>query len=528
MKAIILARVSNKKQDSNEAQVNRISEYVRRRELTVWKTYEIEESSTKSDRKKFQEIVKEIGRSKEPVALVVDTVDRLQRSFRESVQLDDLRKSSKLVIHFYRENLVLHRDSNSADLLRWDMAVMFARSYVLQLSDNVKRKLDEKRRNGELSGRAPVGYRNAGSERNGRDVVPDPLTAPLVRRMFELYATGNYSFLTLRNLITKEGLRSKSGKPLSISMVERILRNPFYYGEMVSKGVLFPHRHEILIRKSLYDKCQLVRTRWNKQPFKHAAKPFIFRGLLRCARCGCAMSPEIKKGRYVYYSCTTARKAICNKRTYVPEEYLLEPVYTILETLATLSQKTVDGIVDGLRQENVAQNAYHHTSVAALHQEHDSINQRIERLTDLLVEGTVTKEVYEMKLEDYRKRLREIAWELKEHTQADENYHVKVATVLKLAKNALALFKSSEVPEKRAILNMMLQNCTVDGKKPEFSMKSPYSTIYELAQQPTLLGDLDAFRNTNWKKALEDIEALSNNLSPPEDDTQSNLPAGAA
>ena len=138
MKAIILARVSDKKQDSNEAQVVRVSDYVKFKGLTIWKTYEIEESSTKGDREKYQEAVKDVIDSKEPVALVVDTVDRLQRSFKESVQLDELRKAGKLEIHFYRENLVLNKSSNSSDLLRWDMAVMFARSYVLQLSDNVK------------------------------------------------------------------------------------------------------------------------------------------------------------------------------------------------------------------------------------------------------------------------------------------------------------------------------------------------------------------------------------------------------
>lgn len=43
MKAIILARVSDKKQDSNEAQILRVSDYVKNKQLTVWKTYEIEE-----------------------------------------------------------------------------------------------------------------------------------------------------------------------------------------------------------------------------------------------------------------------------------------------------------------------------------------------------------------------------------------------------------------------------------------------------------------------------------------------------
>ena len=98
MKAIILARVSDEKQDSNEAQVMRVTDYIRNKSLEVWKTYEIKESSTQGNRKQFKEIIKEIENSKEPIALVADTVDRIQRSFRDSITLDDLRKAGKLVL----------------------------------------------------------------------------------------------------------------------------------------------------------------------------------------------------------------------------------------------------------------------------------------------------------------------------------------------------------------------------------------------------------------------------------------------
>jgi len=84
------------------------------------------------------------------VALIVETVDRLQRSFKESVLLDEFRKQGKLEIHFIRENLVVHKDSNSSEIQRWDLAVFMAKSFVLQISDNVKRTYEYKIRHGEL------------------------------------------------------------------------------------------------------------------------------------------------------------------------------------------------------------------------------------------------------------------------------------------------------------------------------------------------------------------------------------------
>lgn len=80
-----------------------------------------------------------IQKSKNTIALGADTIDRVQRSFKESTVLDDLRREGKVKIHFMREGLVFNDKSNSSDLLRWNMGVIFARLYILQLSDNIKR-----------------------------------------------------------------------------------------------------------------------------------------------------------------------------------------------------------------------------------------------------------------------------------------------------------------------------------------------------------------------------------------------------
>ena len=96
MKAIILARVSKEDQlegASIPAQLARSQEYAKRKELEILKEYQFDESSLKEHRVKFEEVLKDIRASKDPIALVVETVDRLQRSFKESVVLDEFRKN---------------------------------------------------------------------------------------------------------------------------------------------------------------------------------------------------------------------------------------------------------------------------------------------------------------------------------------------------------------------------------------------------------------------------------------------------
>ena len=85
MKAVILTRVSTKMQEeglSLTAQSNRLFDYAERKGLEVIKTFEIIESSTHGERKQFMEMINFCKRQRETIAIVADTVDRVQRSFK--------------------------------------------------------------------------------------------------------------------------------------------------------------------------------------------------------------------------------------------------------------------------------------------------------------------------------------------------------------------------------------------------------------------------------------------------------------
>jgi hypothetical protein len=109
MKALLLACASSKEQEEGQsipAQERRLREYADRKGLVVGQVFKITESSTKDTRKEFEKILEIIRKSKETLALVADTIDRVQRSFKESVVLEKLRKEGKVEIHFMREGLV--------------------------------------------------------------------------------------------------------------------------------------------------------------------------------------------------------------------------------------------------------------------------------------------------------------------------------------------------------------------------------------------------------------------------------------
>ena len=283
VKAIILARVSTKEQEEGHsiaAQRQRLVDYCARKDLQLVKTFELVESSTRGERKEFAAMLEFAQAQNETVAIVADAVDRFQRSFKESVLIDELIRKGKVELHFYRENMVIGTDASSTDILRWDFSVMGAKAYVLNLSENVRRSLEYKRRNGEWGGKAPLGYLNQRDANNKSTLIHDPERAFLVRMLFEEYAKGCLSISgDLVRMARKWGLRNKTrkGGVLSASQIQHILMNPFYYGEMRIKGKLYPHGYAPLISKELFGRCEQVRLGSSRATTtRYSEKPFVF------------------------------------------------------------------------------------------------------------------------------------------------------------------------------------------------------------------------------------------------------------
>ncbi len=120
----------------------------------------------------------------------------------------------------------------------------------------------------------------------------------MIQKVFEWYATGAYSLeLACNKLKADYGIVWHKG------YLAKTLDNPFYYGQMRVKGKLYPHKYPPIIAQSLFEEVQAVKSGFVKKEIKFDGKPYIYRGLIRCAHCGLSITPEKHKG-HVYYHCT--------------------------------------------------------------------------------------------------------------------------------------------------------------------------------------------------------------------------------
>lgn len=495
MKAIILARVSTEEQkeagNSLPAQIHRLEEYCKRKSFIIDKIFSFDESAYKQKRDEFDKALDYVKKTKEKVVVCFDKVDRFTRNvFDKRVPLlYELAMQDKIELHFASDNLAITSDISAVEKFHFGMNLGLAKYFSDAISDNVRRAFEQKLRNGEWIGKPHIGYMNVIDENGKKDLVLDTERAHLIRKMFELYATGQHSVMTLRHEISQLGLKGRANKKLSPSMIHKILRDKFYMGIMTSKGREYPHKYPKIVSRELFESVQGILAGYNKKTIKYASKPFALRGLVKCEKCGCTVTPELKKERYVYYSCSNYKKEC--ERTWIREEALLDPIKKMLKGLQ-LPQEKVEKVVAKLKEINEDKNEFHSKALNQLRAEYDKIQQNADRLLDLLVESSITRDIYDKKLNEYKEKQYDINLRLEEYTRADENFHIVASMVFSLANRALEIFESSEVNEKRQLLSLILQNCRLQDKKLLFELKSPFNEILEYAHYPSLLRDQDS------------------------------------
>jgi len=415
--------------------------------------------------------------SKEKIAIIADAVDRVQRSFKESIILDDLRRKEKIEIHFLRENIILNENSKSFQILMWDFATMGAKSYVLALSDNVKRSIEYKIRNGEWITKAPVGYLNSIDDiTSKKTVIIDKERAYLVKKAFELYSTGNYPIRQITRILKKDGLTNNTiiNKPLTNSQIHKMLQNPFYFGYMRIKGNLYPHKYEPVIDEYLFNKCQQIRNNWHKKPFKYASKPFVFRGLIKCDYCDCSITTDRKKNMYNYLYCTKYKGNCKGER--VKEEVLLDQVKELLKNLIIPEEILID-LKERLQKSQEAKKIYHKESIENLRKEYDKIQNRLDNLLNMRLDQRITQSEYDKKAYEFKQSQYDLEFKLKQHTEADEKFGITVNYLLNLASRAYELFESSKIEQKRQLINFLLSNLRLKGKTLLYEVNKPFDAI---------------------------------------------------
>ena len=481
---------SNRQVLSIEAQLFELREFARRDGLDIVQTFEESRTAKAPGRPQFNLMLSEIEKGKAQGILAWHP-DRLARNSVDGgriVYLVDTGKIRDLRFPTF------HFEATAHGKFMLNIAFSQSKYYVDNLSENIKRGIRQKLRNGVCPSKAPVGYLN---DRNKRCVIVDPAKASLVRKAFELYATGSYPLHEVRARMSEVGLIAFTGKKFSVGNFQAMFKNPFFYGVMDSKGELFEGKHDPIISKRLFDEVQAVMARKSK-PKTPTLKPYLYRGLFRCGECGCFITTETQKG-HNYLRCTK-RVTACTQK-YIREEAINAQVDRTIAKV-TLEAAIADQMVAEIEQERTAEAESQTAAVTKLKADLAACDKQVDLLLDMRLSEQIGESEYVSKKHTLVNRKAEIRGKLEAfETNRLNRFEPAIRFVLE-AKHGANLLAEGNPEQKRDFLKKTGSNFFVAGQALSVTFLTHWQLVADFKSVLTSphARQRENCENQNWRR----------------------------
>jgi DNA invertase Pin-like site-specific DNA recombinase len=460
-------RVSTAKQGEHgvslQEQRDAIVRFAQRCGLEISEWFEERETAAKRGRPVFTRMLKLLQHGKAS-GLVIHKIDRGARNLKDWADLGELIDHG-IEVHFANESLDLH---SRGGRLSADIQAVVAADYIRNLREETRKGFYGRIKQGLYPLPAPLGYRDQG---RGKLKALDPMRAPLVRKAFSLYASGRYNLRSLAEEMARSGIRNRNGGVVSINGWSFVLNNPFYMGliRILRTGETFPGCHPPLIPKSLFDRVQkILNNRTNARPKKHC---LLFRRFLRCNGCGYSLIGEVQKG-HVYYRCQTQACPVTAVREEVVEAAVrqtLAPLQFADDERAYLKSK-IPSLRDLWESER-------ESVLNASRLKVRSLQDRLNRLTDAYIDGTIEKDLFERRKTTLLIDQKGVEEQLAALEANGQSVPDRLQEFLELAGSASLLYQMSLDDEKRDLLEIATSNRRVQAKNVDFVLAPPFRDV---------------------------------------------------
>ena len=498
IKYFVYCRKSSEDEDrqilSIDSQIEALKELSQKFGLKIVETFTESKSAKAPGREVFSEMIKRIENN-EAQGILCWKLDRLARNPVDEGKIKWLLQSEVLK-HIKTPEKDYYPDDN---VLITSVEFGVANQYIKDLSKNVKRGLKTKLQMGWYPSYAPLGYLNTKFKEKGENkIFKDPERFEIVKQMWQLMLTGNYTPPQILKIVNKEwNFKTRTtkkyiSKSLSRSGIYQIFTNPFYYGWFDyprGSGNWYKGEHESMISEEEYDRVQAILGRKGKpRPKKHI---FAFTGLMRCGSCGAGITAEekFKKQKngnlhhYIYYHCTKRINPDCTEKAIELKE-LNKQIDGFLEKIS-ISERFRDWALKYLHEIRQDEAKATEDIVATKHKAYENI---VKQLDNLLIKYTSPENADEriMTEQEYtglRTRLLKEKTELEAELNATgkqiEEWVELTEKTFNFARYARIWFAKGDLQTKRAIFACLGSDLVLKDKKLALTLRKPFNFIFE-------------------------------------------------
>lgn len=234
--------------------------------------------------------------------LLVDHTSRYGRNQEECIRYKAILQALGKTVVFVSQGIISGSDR---DFINERINETLDEAYSRNLSRYVIQGTAEKAAHGLANGVPPLGYKSEKLENGKRErKVPDqrgkgdnPKAGSMkaLLALLQGYASGQYSYRTLAEVLNTKGYRNRVGEPFTKGSVEHVLHNRFYEGKVVyhpgeSDEEVIDGVHVVPEEvRDLWLKCQIVRQQQTREKTgrpRHPNRAYPFTRVAVCEACG--------------------------------------------------------------------------------------------------------------------------------------------------------------------------------------------------------------------------------------------------
>ena len=471
-KAVSYSRVSSHEQEqegfSIPAQKDLLRDFAEKNNIEIVKEFSEAETAKDTGRHKFKEMLQYLKKNKDITTILVEKTDRLYRNFYDYIELD-VDKTGYTVC-LVKEGTILTPKSSSHEKLVHGLKVLLAKNFIDNLREETQKGRLKKVKEGYFISYPPYGYQKI----NKNDSVFHPQQSKFVKKAFELYAEGNISLKNLAQKLYDEGyIYTPSHPKISTGHLGKMLANESYIGFIRHRGKLYKGKHPSIVSKQLFQKAQRAFKKDGK-PDTRCGHTFLYKGMMKCAECGCAITSEIKRNKWIYYHCTGNAPQPCSqKKQYIKQEeidvQIDEAIKSVVidDRLADYINVLLEESYKDMQIDTQDRHDYYVTEIKKL-------NTRKDKLLDMYMDGDIEKDVWTKKTETIETQKALLENQLKSMKQSTEQFIDHGKNIIEVSKQAYNLYKQQTAEEKRRLLNVMFDTITVENRIVKYTYKKPF------------------------------------------------------
>lgn len=433
MRVAAYARFSsdNQRVESIDAQLRAIRQYCSDNDFMIVKTYADEAVSGTSDqRDQFLQMIKDAKKNMFDI-VVVHKLDRFARNrYDSAIYRKELKDANVKLIS------VLERvdEENPENIILLSVLEGMNEYYSKNLAREVRKGQKENALKGIHNGGVPpLGFK---VDPETRKLIINEEEAEAVRIIFSMY-TKKYGYDLICQELNKKGYKTRSGRKFTRNSIADILRNEKYIGHYVFNKRLskksgnrkYKDEKDIIKIENAFPAI-IDLSLWNKKeeilnsrlkPRKNASRQFLLTGKIFCSCCnGNYVGSSTWSGRnakkYYQYESTNRKRKINNCKNKPIRADLLEE-FIVKKLKADILNDNIINDIAMQMLDIVTKNSKANSKILIeLTKKQTVIQNRIDKLLDLFLDGGMSKNALESKTKSMQEELENITIRINELT----------------------------------------------------------------------------------------------------------------